>query len=436
MKKRHWRVLISLVIAGAVGFLALIGVDNILAWGEDWPMSSHVTPLMQTLALKQRSALALESCRRLAAVWAEEEIGTKVCFYDGSGWTDPQLLTDEGTSTLYPTVAYSGTEALAAWVEGGISEPSTIIQMDLGTMHKEVVMTEVRGSVAPKLAVGQDKAHLVFAHAENIIEADLYYTTRDLEGTTWAAPTKVITHGQVTPPGGASKIFYPQLALSQDGQTVHIVWEQEYNTDERQRSVWYVSGTWPSGGGAPTWGTPQRISPEGELGTRPNLAVDADDRVHVVWGRPQPDVLDPDGQDVLYKRVGSTGDPVQLNDLAIQVNNKFPTLAEFDIAAGGPSLCIVWHGHYGATGESDTEEVWMRCSYNGGATWEGGINVSTSADEHSLFGNIELDDGGSVYATWVEFQIKDNEKQPLSLNARSGPSDVHEVFLPLVMRGG
>ncbi len=410
--------------------LAPFRVAGILAWGSDWPMSSHVTPLRQTLALKQRSALALASSTQMVALWAEKETGAMISFYDGTQWTQPALVTPDGTDTLWPTLAYSGTEVLAAWVEGGISEPSTIVQLDTGTGHRETIMTDVRGSTAPRLAVGPDKAHLVFAHADNIIEGDLYYTHRNLTETSWAAPTKVITHGQVTPSGGG-KIFYPHIALSQDGRTVHIVWEQEYSST---REVWYVSGTWSSGD-VLTWSLPQQISPDGEHATRPNLTVDAGDEVHIVWGRPQPNYVEPDGQDVFYKRLGASGDPFKLNDLSLQVNDKFPTLAEFAIAAGGPSLCVAWHGHYGASGESDTEEIWMRCSPNDGTSWQGGIDVSTSPEEHSLFGNIQLDHSGSVYATWVEFQIKNNEKQPLSLNVRTGPSDVYQVFLPLIMRG-
>jgi hypothetical protein len=411
--------------------LTLHGAEGTLAWGEDWPMSSPVLPLRQTLSLKQRSALALASSNRMAALWAEDGIGAKIRFYDGDQWTDPpQLLTAEGTNTLWPTLAYSGTKVLAAWVEGGISESSIVVQMDVDTMHREEVMTNVRGSVAPRLAVGPDKAHMVFAHAANIIEADLYYTTRNLDEAAWAAPTQVITHGQVTPPGAGGKIFYPQIALSGDGQTVHVVWEQEHSST---RAVWHVAGAW-SGGGI-TWGTPQQISPAGEHGTRPNLTVDAGDRVHIVWGRPTPNYVEPEGQTVFYKQLGAPGDPIPLNDIALRVNDKFPTLAELSIAASGPSLCAMWHGHYGAAGESDTEEIWMRCSSDGGASWQGGINVSTSPNEHSLFGNIQVDSSGSVYATWVEFQIKDNEKQPLSLNVRSGPSDLYKVFLPLIMRG-
>jgi hypothetical protein len=429
MKKRYNTVILGIAAALAL-FVILARAEGLLAaWGEDWPMASTVTALSQTLNLKQRSALALKSSTRAAAMWSEEGIGAKLSTYDGVEWdTPPQILRETDVDIFWPTLAYSGTELLAAWVEDEISSPSSIIQMDVSTRHTETVMSGIIGMAVPKLAVGPDKAHLVFVHAENLIETDLYYTSRLLSKKAWAAPTKVITHSQVTLPATGGKIFFPQLALSQDGQTIHIVWAQEYNAT-KSRSIWYVEGNWT--GSTLEWESPQQISPAGELGMRPNLIVDSQDRVHIVWARPTPNIVTPEEQDVLYKRLGTSG-VVQLNDLPVQVNDKFPTVAEFSIAMSGSNLCITWHGLYGSINES--EEVWMRCSADEGASWQDVRNASTSPDKISLFGNVRLDNAGSAYVTWVEFQIDNNEKKPLALNARIGPSTFKQVFLPLVMR--
>jgi hypothetical protein len=115
------------------------------------------------------------------------------------------------------------------------------------------------------------------------------------------------------------------------------------------------------------------------------------------------------------------------------VNNQFPSLAKLSITSEGSNVCIAWHGFY-EDDPKNKEEIWMRCSANGGASWQGGINVSASDDLNSVFGNIQMDTSGVVHATWVEFAIEGSEKKPRSLNVRSGPLDVKNIFLPLVMK--
>jgi hypothetical protein len=438
MKKRRTLSIglgITLTLTAA---LALMLAKDTLAWGKDWPFSSPAVALWADDYLEQRSAMALESSDRMAILWSESgsEGGAKICYYNGSHRTDPQLLTSPDTATLWPALVYHGTEPLAAWVEGGgITTPSTIVQMDINTQQKQTVMTGATGASAPQMVVGNDRAHMVFASAHDnafYLQADIYYTSRDLNEATWATPTKVITYAQVTKSDSDSKIPYPpHLALSRDKQTLHLVWGQEQSTTSKV--IYYMAGNGLSDG-TPNWETPEPVSPDNQFATRPTLAVDASDQVHIAWVRPNPTAgSDLIPQNAIYKKLGASGEPTQLNDLPFYVNNQFPSLAKLSITSEGSNVCIAWHGFY-EDDPKNKEEIWMRCSANGGTSWQGGINVSASDALNSVFGNIQMDTSGVVHATWVEFEIEGSEKVPQSLNVRSGPLDVKNIFLPLVMK--
>jgi hypothetical protein len=433
------------LIVGFLSGLALLlggyGVQSAFAWDSDWPMAESVTTLATDPNMEQRSALALASSGQMTALWSEKGTGAKACTYDGSGWSQPEILKATENSIFWPKLVYSDTEALAAWVEveESLQKPNTIVQMDISTQHTETVMSGVIGFSAPDMVMGSDQSHMIFASAHtnaNSLAADIYHTSRDLDGMTWAPPTQVITHEQVIPAGsGGGIIFYPKIALSQDGQTVHLVWEQGY--DFVYWEVWYIAGT-RSQDGKITWNpdTLQRVSPAGELGTLPDLVVDTQDQVHVAWMRPEPDRDAKAGQNIFYRRIGASEDTIRkLNDQTLQVNDNFPTLVKLSMAGKDENICVAWHGHHGASGESETEEIWMRCSPDEGDSWQPVINVSESPDEHSLFSNIQLDAQGSAYATWVEYKIEGSTKLPQSLNVRTGPAALNQVFLPVVMRG-
>jgi hypothetical protein len=439
--KKQFHILIAGLISGLMLLLAISGAKSLFAQESDWPMAESVTTLTTDPNMEQRSALALASSTRMAALWSEAGAGAKACIYDSNDWSQPEILKATGINIYWPTLAYSGTEALAAWVEveESTKKPNPIVQMDISTRHTETVASGVIGSSAPDMVIGSQKAHLVFASAQgnnNELFTDIYYTTRDLDETTWASPTKIITHEQVIPAGrGGGIIFYPQIALSPDGQTVHVVWEQGY--DALYWEVWYIAGS-QSPEGKIQWDTDtiQRVSPADELGSLPDLVVDAKDQVHVAWMRPEPYRKEHADQDIYYRRLGTSEDTIQrLNNQTLRVNDNFPGLVRLSMAGAGEDICVAWHGHHGAPESSETEDIWMRCSPNAGDSWQPVINVSGSPDEHSLFSNIQLDAQGSAYATWVEYKIEGSTKLPQSLNVRTGPATLNQVFLPVVMRG-
>ncbi|MGQ9717864.1 MAG: sialidase family protein, partial [Anaerolineae bacterium] len=141
-------------------------------------------------------------------------------------------------------------------------------------------------------------------------------------------------------------------------------------------------------------------------------------------------------QQVLYRRLEPTGwtsaQPLS-GDEPLSVNRLRPTVVWPAIAAQGDIVCVAWHGFYpGATQEK--EEIYLRCSKDGGATWGPVMNVSQSPDKLSLFPAIAIGANGVIHLAWEEFQGGNNYFLNYDAMYAQGPSEVWRVFLPLVLR--
>ncbi|MBN1875660.1 MAG: hypothetical protein JXA33_15650 [Anaerolineae bacterium] len=429
--------------------LALAGVMVVEA--AEWLGASAAVPLPRGAEIRseQQPALAL-GAGEMAVVWASED-ATRLLLSQKAGdgdWSSPLTLGGgDGEMAWNPAAVYSDSQMFVAWTEGVAPVPGTlarrVMQQDVGIAPAQVVMSNTFGDVVPELAVGPKGMHLIFPAAtqsQNWTKADLYHVYRPLEQSTWLSPEIVITHSQVVPAGDVGIVWYPKIALSADGSTIHTVWEQKQTHVAAANSyithtVWYISGLLQSGN--VSWATPHQISPlDQQYALRPNVAVGPNDDVYVIWSEAiigSAGVTDPDAQYINYRRLvnGQLSDAVRISGSPLLVNDNFPTVSESSMGLYGNRLCVAWHGFY--TGEK--EETWMRCSPDAGVTWQSVLNVSESSELLSIFPQLAIDVMGRVHVVWVEYDLIISQALPNGIFYRAGMPEMYFALLPVVMKG-
>jgi len=438
MKRATIAFVVCLVLSLGAVVAVLAGHDS------PWVGAEQAVALTQGQNLRPNTYLALYGDKR-AVIWTGQTSpkGVFLAQWEEVAWNTTTLADTGEDDAWFPSLAYSGTRLLATWVQGVYNPPEPwsaplgdIVQQDVGTgATAKTVITQVHSYTAPYIAVGPTGMHLTFAAArpdnpQDWNKLDLYYVHRPLTQTAWETPTIVVTRTQVVPQASTGAVEYPRIALSADGATLHIVWEQR---EQGARSVWHMAGTWSLDG--PQWAAPTQISPLGQdYAVRPNVAVDDAGGVHVVWSElitGTGSIPDPEAQYINYRRFDGSewSSPLRLNLAPIQVSNNFPTWASSSIDVQGDSLCVAWHGYYAA---ADKEESSLRCSQDRGQSWLPVLNGSESAALLSIFPTVRLDQWGQVHLVWGEFQL---DRSSYGLYYRTGQAEVSQVFMPVVLRG-
>lgn len=437
MNKRIVGVLMAILLAG--GLVAVVSA----AEGISWIGAKPTVNLSSTHDVMDESSLALGPNEHVAAIWTSAATrGVFLRQATEGNWGVTRTLAS-GQAAWYPTVAYSGTEAIAAWAQGTAryprSIPRAVMQRDENALQAQTIITPVFGNVEISLVIAPTGMHLIFAATTNTNTIgypwDLYYTHRYFTATTWAPPTIIITHAQVLPAGiTPAGIWSPRLTSNEAGTQFHIVWEQE--TTALTHTVWYAPGAWQAG--TLVLGAPKQVSPPSQGYTvRPNVAVGATGKVHIVWTElitgSTGSIINPEEQHINYIQLGDAA-PLRISGPAIRVNNNKPTWTTSSLALKGSRLCIVWHGFYAPLGTPGTEDIFMRCSQDEGKTWPSIINTSESAKKLSIFPTVKIDAQGQAHVAWVEFVLEGNWWVSDDFFYRTGTSEITRVFLPLILR--
>lgn len=429
------------VVRAALLALLVVSTATAEAWSATWV---GATNLSQSAPILQQDNVDIAiGTAGVVVAWAKgsPDYGMALSKKSDGTWTtsyvSPQVI---GQMAWSPSVVYSGSQLSAVWAEGtsrgNCTTKHKVRQYDQGGGTRTILDNLYSPATAPDLAVGTSGGHLVFAAASSASDCtssrvDLYYTYRPSLAQAWSAPVPIVTHNAVLAPGAVGGgVWYPRVATL--GTKVYVVWEQlqQYATAV-DSDVWYVVGTMQTGG--PVWSAPVRLSPaEQQDAVRPNVAVGADGKVHVVWTNLVGSRSQPQAQYVYYRQFASST-VVPLNPAPIWVTGNFPTLAASSVSVSGQQVCVSWHGYTDAVG-SGREEITTRCSLNGGASWQSPVNVSDSMTWLSIFPSTAIGSDGLLHFAWVEYQLVNNVTLPLAVFYRDSQEPDTQVFLPLVMR--
>lgn len=126
-------------------------------------------------------------------------------------------------------------------------------------------------SDAPSLAVDPSgRVHIVWA--ETVDGNTLIYYSTSEDGDSWTTPLDIL----LTPGGGPA--YIPVLKADGEGY-LHVVWRGG-------GSVYYSYAYAPAAASAHAWSEPQPISPAGHSPDFPDLAIDEQNALHVLYAHP------------------------------------------------------------------------------------------------------------------------------------------------------
>lgn len=436
--------------AGVLIALVLVAISSTSILSVSWNPALEIS---QNQAIQEKDSVDLAvSGDEAVAVWAgsSSHAGIHIARLQDGSWTRtlkaPTLTFEYAWS---PKVAHSGSSIGIAWAQGtkrGVCDAGQrIVQYDIGGTTRTVGTTFYGSAIAPDIIASSTGWHMVFAAATSSddcrsTKVDLYYSYRSSTTASWSTPVPIVTSDQVLPAGTSfGGIWYPRIAEASGTSNVHVVWEQ-VQAPPLGSSIWRVTGT--VAGGKTTWSPPERLSPTSQQhAVRPRVASGASGQIHVVWTEAVGSRTNPSGQNIYYRQPQNPT-PVMLNAPTepVLVTSNFPTLASSSVAAKGQTVCVSWHGYSDPQGTgSGLEEITVRCSQNGGTSWQARTNVSESTTWLSIFPAVALDDSGLMHFAWAEYQLDETAFVPRGVFYRnsegSGDDGPGKVFLPLVIRG-
>jgi hypothetical protein len=338
-----------------------------------------------------------------------------------------QVLETVAKSQL-PDVVVAEGRIFVAWSEES-DKTFTIHEAELGSDSRSIPIPETDApsdiSTGPRLAAGPDRLHVVFNAGQQ--DSHIFHSSRH-PGAAWPEATRIYA----SPEGSLS--WFPALAVSPDGEDLHVVWER---LSAEGRSVWYMYGT--AAGSGVSWASPLKLSAN-IASVKPDVATSSSGDIHVVWG--EADAAQ-NSYYVRYRRYDASRkiwlDVKRVDPRPVYVNQISPTestprLALWEDDDRG-NLCVTWHGFR----EGGAEDALLSCSQDGGETWQPARTMSTLPEgipeyaDISIWPSITFDGSGTLHGVW---------QQRVDITGQGSSYEIYYahamncVFLPLVIRSG
>jgi len=437
-----WRVKVPFIgwIIALVATVLTTGVV-IAATDPDWVGTEPVNISYSDTYEARQPVIVADPSGQIAVTWSDHPPGeTTPDIYathtddQGLTWSTPTVVSATATKSQLPDMIFADGSSFVTWSEES-NKTFTVYEMELGSEPHTVPIPETDRpsgmTTGPRLAAGPDRLHVVFnAGKAGTTNSHIFHASRPLTEVVWPTARRVYTST------GGSLSWFPALAISPDGEDLHVVWEEISALG--QRAVLYKRGA--MSGSDVSWTTPSiSLSTGITLSVKPDIATSSDGDVHVVWG--EVDAEDHSSY-VRYLRYNASMDSwssvTRIDALPVYVNEINPTDTAPRLAlwekGTQTTLCVAWHGF--RAGES-AEDVLISCSQDGGDTWASPRTMSptpndveTDADI-SIWPSIAFDSSGTVHGVWQQRVEIINET---SYYETYYTHALHQVFLPLVTR--
>ena len=369
----------------------------------------------------------------LYLAWTDGRAAAKDIYYatstdSGWGWTAPRPVWATAADSWRPSLVVSNTTPLLAWAESLSERGHATYQMALGgTAPQSVPNDHTVLAYAPHLASGLGgELHLALQGGLDP-KPDILYSRREAGATEWPTATVVFDSQH-------SGSHNPALAVSADGQTVHLVWQENFSGDESE--VFYLRGR--RNGGETEWEAPVSLSQGIARSGRPAITLqrrpEIGDTIHVAWGEQEAGYA---AQYVRYSRSDDGGDdwtmPRRITPQVVSANNVAPTdVAPALAVTPAGALCIAWHGFFPGT-IPEAEEIYLACSTDGGAQWSEPLNVSHSPETISIRPVLAVGSDSILHLAWQE-QESAGDDPVTEYQIHYAHSLPHAVMLPIVTR--
>ena len=371
----------------------------IAQWGPDQRLTND--PASSKTAENNNTWTVGAAGDTVHVVWTDSRDGNDEIYYkrstdDGATWGSDQRLTNAAQRSWCPSVAVAGAKVHVVWEDNrdvdwydAYYKRST----DGGTTWSSDVKLSTSGmAFGPSAAVAGDTVHVVWDGLPSVSPGEpveVYYTRSTDGGATWDSVTRLTNDS-------ADYAWQPAVAAA--GANVHVAWYDGRNGPASPAEVYYKRST----DGGVTWGSDVRLTNSAPASEWVSVAA-AGDRVHVVWS----DTRVGGTYEIYYKCStdnGATWPVSPGGDTRLTSPDSEPSYFP-SIAAADANVHVVWcDGRDGTSGD----EVYYKCSSDGGTTWSSDTRLSANDNLQSRHPSIAVADPG-LHVAWYDNRDGNNE---------------------------
>lgn len=291
------------------GFFSEIYYKRSLNAGTNWDIETMLT---NNNAYSRSPSVAVFNSN-LHVVWYDNRDGDNEIYYkrsldNGTNWSENIRLTNNSSSSEYPSVAVSGSEIHVAWVDNrdGNQEIYFKRSLDNGANWSDDVRltNNTENSYSPSIGVSNSNVYIVWIDSRT--GNDEIYFKRSLDnGTNWSEDNKLTEF--------ASSKLNSSIAVS--GSNVHLVW-REYRDNNYE--IYYKHSL----NNGTNWSDDVRLTNADADSWNPSIAV-SNSNLHVVWTDYR------DACTEIYYKLNPTGNVTGIEDTEFQIPTKFSLMQNY-----------------------------------------------------------------------------------------------------------
>lgn len=333
----------------------------------------------------------VDSSNNINVFWAEENQPHKSDIYfirstdRGATWSQPVNISNTPTSSAGPSAKIGSQGQLyVTWVDW-LTDPSKFdVFFAYSTNNGTTWSTPVNitndnvWSSSPTIICDQS-TNVYIAWRSEYAKTGLYYAKSSDSGATWSLPSKITDAIE-------DEISTPALGIDNAGNNLYLVWEDRNSSDDAD--IYFTKST----DKAVTWSTPVNLTNTIGDTEDPDISIDSQGYVNLVYIDHDPGAVDDLGWDVYHIRSVDGGQtfsaPSNVSGTALDVYS--PNIA---VDRAG-NINIAWKQVI-----QDLSHIYYSRSINNGASWGQQINVSAlcpKVDDPAMF----VDYYGNIYLTW------------------------------------
>ena len=355
-----------------------------LGWGAD-------TRLTNAAGDSAVPHMVLDSGDNLHVVWHDDRDGNYEIYYknytSSSGWSSDVRLTNAAGSSLLPhVVADSSNNLHVAWIDGRDSNAEIYYKNYTSSngWSSDVRLTnDAASSESVHIAVDSSNNLHVVWYDQRDGNAEIYYKNRT-SATGWSDDVRLTDD--------SADSYNPDI-VRDSSNSLHVVWEDERDGN---KEVYYKNYT--SSGG---WSNDTRLTVDTSNSNDPRIVRDSGNNLHIVW------YDDRDGNDEIYYKNHTSGAGWNSD---VKVTNDADTSAYPDIAVDSDDdVHVVWHddrdGNYEVYYRNYTGYEYVTNSTTFNISWGENlfIEIDPVVPEDPDFGVS----GGSVFTVFLEDSFGD-----------------------------
>jgi len=239
--------------------------DGGSSWGTDKRLTNNLsTSLFPSVAV---------SGSTVHIVWRDDRDSNNEIYYKrstdwGINWESDTRLTNNPAESWLPSIAVSGLIVHVVWFDTRDSNEEIYYKRSTDgglTWGQDTRLTNnAASSECPSISVSGSIVHVVWQDWRDG-NPEIYYKRSTNGGTNWGADTRLTTNFYES--------RYPSVSVS--GSVMHVIWED--NRDGNYE-IYYKRST----NGGMDWGTDTRLTNNAASSESPSISV-SDSAVYVVW---------------------------------------------------------------------------------------------------------------------------------------------------------